>query len=379
MDAIYTYGDYGKDSRPRLQFPKRTGRRTTYGQWLTYQYGQHHDGAVPALGADIPLAPVIVNHGRWLWQCPGCLTAVQVSEAAGGADVLFCPACFGQAFVQPVFPDARAEIEEELLRQPGYRWNAPFRNWEPGWSLAHLRERTEKAQAQLDAGVTFVRAASIGTPRTWSVGEVLTASNMNTFVREIQRDLIGINGPIELRNALVADSMTTAERNALTAQAGMLLYNSTLNRVEQYEDSAWHSTLRHHNLAADRGERHPDHRHPQPGRKTNHIPNDDREGKRYRTLRLQPGRQMRHPPGRKRKRPILGRLRRDRNPIQSHSDRHARLHAQPTLVCHRQIKRNLKIRRSRQRPRYHRFERRLGRTLRRYRLGRLEVTAPRQG
>ena len=152
MDAIYTYGDYGKDSRPRLQFPKRTGRRTTYGQWLAYQYGQHHDGAVPALGAEIPLAPVIVNHGRWLWQCPGCYTAVQVSEAAGGADVLFCPACFGQAFVQPVFPDARAEIEEELLRQPGYRWNAPFRNWEPGWSLAHLRERTAAAQAQLGRG-----------------------------------------------------------------------------------------------------------------------------------------------------------------------------------------------------------------------------------
>ena len=72
-----------------------------------------------------------------------------------------------------------------------------------------------------------MRAASIGTPRTWSVGEVLTAANMNTYIREIQRDLIGTNGPIEFLNALVAASLTTAERNALTAQAGMLLYNST--------------------------------------------------------------------------------------------------------------------------------------------------------
>ena len=50
MDAIYTYTDYAKDSRPRLQFPKRTGKRTSYAQWLSYQYGLHHDGALPAAG-----------------------------------------------------------------------------------------------------------------------------------------------------------------------------------------------------------------------------------------------------------------------------------------------------------------------------------------
>ena len=246
MDAIYTYDDYSKDSRPRLQFPARTGRQTTYAQWLAYNYRLHHDDDLPPAAENRPLAPTIVNHGRWLWLCPACLTALQVSETAGAVDPCCCPACFTQGFVQPAFPADRAAIEAELMRQPGYRWNAPFRNWEPGWSLEYLRERTDRAQAQLDAGATYVRAASIGTPRTWSVGEVLTAANMNTYIREIQRDLIGTNGPIEFRNALVAASLTTAERNALTAQAGMLLYNSTLNRVEQYEDSAWHSTLRHH-------------------------------------------------------------------------------------------------------------------------------------
>ena len=238
MDAVYTYRDYTEDSRPRLQFPKRTGRRTTYEQWLSHQFSLHHEGKPPAAQAQVGTAPVIVNHGRWLWQCPGCFTAVQVHEDAGQAQPLFCPSCFGQEYVRPVFPDARAEIEEELLRQPGYRWNAPFRNWEPGWSLAHLRDRTAKAQAQLDAGATFVRAASIGTPRTWSVGEVLTASNMNTFVREIQKDLIGSNGPVELLHGMRPGSFSTAELNALSGvEDGTMFYDSSADGVKFQKSS----------------------------------------------------------------------------------------------------------------------------------------------
>ena len=204
MDAIYTYRHYTEDNRPRLQFPKRTGRRTTYAQWLAYQYALHHDDDLPAIGIDDesapPAAPAFVNHGRWLWQCPACMTAVQVCDTntVDGADLVCCPACFSQGFVQPEFPAARAEIEAELLRQPGYRHNAPFRNWEPGWGLDYLRDRTAAAQAKIAAGEKFIRSASIGTPRTWAVGEVLTAANMNTFVREIQKDLIGANGPVEL-------------------------------------------------------------------------------------------------------------------------------------------------------------------------------------
>ena len=232
MDAIYTFDDYQRDSRPRLQFPKRTGRRTTYAQWLTYQYGLHHDGEMPAIGGDTPLAPTFVNHGRWLWQCPACLTAVQVSETVGAVDLCCCPCCFGQGFVQPSFPAARAEIEAELLRQPGYRHNAPFRNWEPGWSLAYLRERTAAAQAKIAAGETFVRSASIGTPRTWAVGEVLTAANMNTFVREIQKDLIGTNGPVELLHGMRPGSFTTAELAALVAAPdGTMFYDQTLDDI----------------------------------------------------------------------------------------------------------------------------------------------------
>ena len=232
MDTIYKFADYGKDSRPRLQFPKRTGRRTSYREWLAYQYALHHDGELPAIGSDIPPAPAFVNHGRWLWLCPGCLSSVQISETGDGADLVCCPCCFGQGFVQPSFPDAKAEIEAELLRQPGYRHNAPFRNWEPGWSLAYLRERTAAAQAKIAAGETFVRSASIGTPRTWAVGEVLTAANMNTFILEIQKDLIGTNGPVELLHGMRPGSFTTTELAALVAAPdGTMFYDKTLDRL----------------------------------------------------------------------------------------------------------------------------------------------------
>ena len=250
MDAIYTFNNYSEDSQPRLQFPARTGRQTTYAQWLDYNYRLHHDTALPAPEDARPLAPTFINHGRWLWLCPACLTAVQVSETTGAVDPCCCPACFSQGFVQPAFPADRAAIEAELMKQPGYRWNAPFRNWEPGWTLAYLQQRTAAAQAQLNAGATYVRAASIGTPRTWSVGEVLTAANMNTYIREIQRDLIGTNGPIELLDALVAANMTTAERNRLTAQPGLLLFNSTLNLLEHYDGSQWRRPLRYARVAS---------------------------------------------------------------------------------------------------------------------------------
>ena len=232
MDTIYTYQDFLEDRPSKLELPKRTGRRTTYRQWLEYQYRLFHDESLPAAGGSSQAAPAFVNHGRWLWECPGCLTAVQVSEAGGVVDLCCCPACFGQAFVQPVFPAERAEIEAELMRQPGYRWNAPFRNWEPGWSLAHLRARTAAAQAKLDAGATYVRRASIGTPRTWSVGEVLTAANMNTFVREIQKDLIGSNGTVELLDGLRPGPRTSSEIQAATdVPDGTLYYDTTTGQV----------------------------------------------------------------------------------------------------------------------------------------------------
>ena len=39
--------------------------------------------------------------------------------------------------------------------------------------------------------------------------------------------------------ALIMKSYTTAERDALTAVNGMIIYNSTLNKFQGYENGAW--------------------------------------------------------------------------------------------------------------------------------------------
>ncbi len=138
-----------------------------------------------------------------------------------------------------MFPTNRVAIEAELMKQPGHRGFAPVRNWQPGWTLEYLQERTARANELIAAGVQFVRALSIGIPRLWSVGEILTASNMNTYISDILDDLKGTNGPIEYTDAIVIDSLTTTERDALTAANGMVIYNSTLSVFERYENGAW--------------------------------------------------------------------------------------------------------------------------------------------
>jgi hypothetical protein len=42
-----------------------------------------------------------------------------------------------------------------------------------------------------------------------------------------------------IEQSLTAPSMTTAERDALTATNGMVIYNTTTNRAEAYENGSW--------------------------------------------------------------------------------------------------------------------------------------------
>jgi hypothetical protein len=42
-----------------------------------------------------------------------------------------------------------------------------------------------------------------------------------------------------IEQSLTAPSMTTAERDALTATNGMVIYNTTTNRTEAYENGSW--------------------------------------------------------------------------------------------------------------------------------------------
>ena len=195
---------------------------------------------LPAKDNVLAQVPALVDGGRWMWQCIACDVGVVVDmdRITKEASLSICPSCMYQGWVKVAMPDNLGEIEEELLRQPGFRLRTAFRNWEPHWSMDHLRHRTARAQEQVAQGVPNPRGASIGATRLWSVGEVLTAGNKNTFERQVLRDLAGRNGPIgPYESAIILNNSTTAQRNAFAAEAGMMLYNATTERFEGYGGS----------------------------------------------------------------------------------------------------------------------------------------------
>ena len=254
-DKVLVHSDYRDDPLKLLD-----RAHMDYVPWLDAMHQVHRGQDAP----DIPITrtgqvEALINSGRCLWVCPTCnsVTPVEnrpattpVGSMGTGAtwDLTPTPAYYGHPsicvlcgsdWVDVIFPTNRVAIEAEIMKQPGHRGFAPVRNWQPGWTLEYLQERTTQANKLIAAGVEFVRKLSIGTPRLWAVGEILTASNMNTYISDILDDLKGTNGPIEYTDAIVIDSLTTTERNALTAANGMIIYNSTDNVFQRYENGAW--------------------------------------------------------------------------------------------------------------------------------------------
>jgi len=86
--------------------------------------------------------------------------------------------------------------------------------------------------------------------RTWTAGEIITASIMNTHVRDNLRYLHGDDGVPTILSGLAIDntdgdeylklpSLTTTQRDALTPANGMVIYNSTTNEFNKYENGGW--------------------------------------------------------------------------------------------------------------------------------------------
>ena len=74
----------------------------------------------------------------------------------------------------------------------------------------------------------------------------MTADKKNSYDSDIDRDLIGDHGIIELRTDLVNNGgglrvprLTTAQRTAQTTTNGTHVYDTTEDRVYRYEDGAW--------------------------------------------------------------------------------------------------------------------------------------------
>ena len=239
-DKIIQHSHYKEDPLPRLEFSN-----LGYSAWLTKMHQIYQGEDPPEVPASITTSvDAFVNAGRWLWECVACnnATVCEVGQSS------ICVECSTQGWINVTFPSNRAEIEAELLKQPGHRAHAPIRQWRPGWDMSVLEDRTARAQAAVDAGAPFPTSLSIGATRVWSVGEILTAANKNTYERTVLEDLAGRNGPVEYEDAIVIDSLTTTERDAITLTGtgglgasgnGLVIYNSTKAVFERYESGAW--------------------------------------------------------------------------------------------------------------------------------------------
>ena len=260
-DVILTYSEHIRD-RP-LTPTDRAGRYAkplpNYRQYLSLYHNFY-------VGRDLPPDPApdavlvgvnaFVNAGRWVWQCPACRAGGIVEDG----ELAICAECGGDGqWIRVIMPDNRAEIEKELLRQPGGRHNAPIREWQPGWDMDRLRSRTQKAKEIAAQGVS-PRALSVGSVYTWVTGQTLSAGTMNTYVSELLRDLIGRNGVIELEAPLslenAGDDAYIQLPNGTTGQRpnfgqpgggntlGAWRFNTTLDAPEfNLTNTAWQQIL----------------------------------------------------------------------------------------------------------------------------------------
>ena len=90
-------------------------------------------------------------------------------------------------------------------------------------------------------------------PRTYVVGEIITKSILDTHIKDNLRYLKGLDGAVTLSDALILPDgagyylhipiLTTAQRDALTPTAGMLIYNSTTTKFNKYENAGWREDL----------------------------------------------------------------------------------------------------------------------------------------
>ena len=246
-DTILHFADHHEETKPVLEKP--SGVRT-YREYLEHHYGLNRDADLPDLPDDCPDAKAVarINQGRWLWLCAACNVGILLDK---DDKYSICVRCGSNGWMEVEWPENKAEIETELLKMTGTglgkRLLATVREWRPGWTLAYLAERTKKALELAKKGGR-VRALSIGARRIFTVGEILTADHMNTYVSDIEDDLAGANGPVEFEGAIVIDSLTTTERNAITLTGtgglaasgnGLVIYNSPKNVFERYENGAW--------------------------------------------------------------------------------------------------------------------------------------------
>ena len=113
-----------------------------------------------------------VDHGRWIAKClnPDCMGAIVVSRVDSR---YICPDCGspenGGLWYTVIWPRVAVAIEKALLERP-----VTFRNWQPGTSVAQLKERNKLG----------IWHRSWTAPITWVTGKSVTASDGNEQWRD---------------------------------------------------------------------------------------------------------------------------------------------------------------------------------------------------
>lgn len=89
----------------------------------------------------------------------------------------------------------------------------------------------------LTANGQLVKGSGCGT-REWREDFVLTDTDSVTPLFKVERATGSVTSSSTL-GALTPNKLTTTQRNALTATAGMVVYNTTTNKLNVYTGAAW--------------------------------------------------------------------------------------------------------------------------------------------
>ena len=180
-----------------------------------YQFLRDNGGTLtdfnPGRGANVPTVQPVINHGRVLWLCPQCHTALPVQKGKA----VYCIECPSPEW--KLVASVPAAIESGILQVPGWRDKSPLRNLDLGAAnplndLANLQVRAREMGADWQT-----RHLSIGIPRTWAVGETLTATKFNSYLSDILNDLRGANGTIQFVDAASFNGAVTVGGTGLTS------------------------------------------------------------------------------------------------------------------------------------------------------------------
>ena len=239
-DTILFFEDYADEVEQALT----PASKMSYGDFVAYHYARYLGRELGQAPPEAPLeSAAYVDGGRWVWNCPACTSGNLVSR---DNLVTVCPRCGSDDSwirVRLPAPPMLQAITSELLKMPGHRLFAPVRTWFPAWTLDYLQERTALALQKVRSGIRYPTSLSILIPRTWAVGEILTAANMNTWIREFQRQVAGDDGVTEFRHSIAPASFTTAQRNVISNPPdGSILWNSTVDRMEHYGEGTFRSS-----------------------------------------------------------------------------------------------------------------------------------------